>query len=566
MKIKNFIDNVCNQIKYKPARKDIAEELQLHIEDIKDNYLCKGYQEKEAEEKAVEQMGKAEEIGKKLNKIHRPQLDWKLIILVCVLICFGFLVALNRGFETVADPERISDYVGITLSATFGAYIFTLIIGGLCGTVIYLIDYRKMSKYSLLMYIIAIILNVTAYIYGVPLGGNILWGLPIIRVSPIVITIPLYVISFVGFISNNVRKNKLVLLGVFSLITLIIVNYESAFVVAIVYAIILTVKLLKTSKYKIRSFIKIWIIPLLMLILFVFSTMITVNCKWDADYPSEYFIKETKIIDNAKFFGKAESMNINKSFFVKNTSFAFFSILGNFGWFVSGAMIIAVILLNIKLILNAKKIKDIYGKLIIIGIASVFILETIGSLLMTLLGLPSEFNIPLVSYGKVSLIMNIMCLALVLSVYRRKNINTYNAKSKSLFEKSAGVIAYRKINGEPHYLIIYSKKNFSGFPKGHIEYGEKEEDTAKRELLEEAGIKVELKKGFRETISYTVFDTPIQKEVVFFLGEMAENEIVNINNKEISKFEMVTFDKAKKILNEELMNVLRSAKEYIDKN
>ena len=47
---------------------------------------------------------------------------------------------------------------------------------------------------------------------------------------------------------------------------------------------------------------------------------------------------------------------------------------------------------------------------------------------------------------------------------------------------------------------------------------------------------------------------------------MAEDEIVNINTNEISKFEIVTFDKAQNILNEELMDVLKIAKEYIDKN
>lgn len=429
MEIKSFLETVCNQIKYKPARKHIAEELELHIEDIKDSYLCKGYPEKEAEEKAVEQMGKAEDIGKKLNKIHRPQLDWKLFILICVLICFGFLVALNRGFEIVADPERISDYTETTLSATFGAYIFTLIVGGICSGVIYVIDYRKFSKYSLLMYIIATLLNVTAYMYGVPLGGNVLWGLPIIQVSPIVITIPLYVISFIGFINNRTKKNKIVILSIFSLMTLIIINYESAFVVAIVYAIISTVQLSKISQHKIRNIIKAWIIPIIMLLLFVFSTMITANSRWDSNYYSKYYIKETKIISNAKLFGKAESVDINQSFFVRNTSFAFLSLLGNYGWFISAVMIVAVIILNIKLILNARRIKDIYGKLIIIGIASIFVLETVGSLAMTLLGLPAEFNIPLVSYGKVSLIINMMCLALVLSIYRRKNINIYNNES-----------------------------------------------------------------------------------------------------------------------------------------
>jgi len=61
---KEFINDVCKEIKYEPANKPIAEELKGHIEDIKSEYLCKGATEKEAEEKAVEQMGDAKQIGK----------------------------------------------------------------------------------------------------------------------------------------------------------------------------------------------------------------------------------------------------------------------------------------------------------------------------------------------------------------------------------------------------------------------------------------------------------------------------------------------------------------------
>ena len=48
----------------------ISEELENHIEESKENYIRDGLEEKEAEEKAIVQMGNAEEIGKKLNKIH----------------------------------------------------------------------------------------------------------------------------------------------------------------------------------------------------------------------------------------------------------------------------------------------------------------------------------------------------------------------------------------------------------------------------------------------------------------------------------------------------------------
>ena len=95
MNTKEFINDVCKEIKYKPANKLIAEELKGHIEDIKSEYLCKGATEKEAEEKAVEQMGDAKQIGKKLNKMYGPKLDWMLLVLICIVMFFGILTCLD---------------------------------------------------------------------------------------------------------------------------------------------------------------------------------------------------------------------------------------------------------------------------------------------------------------------------------------------------------------------------------------------------------------------------------------------------------------------------------------
>ena len=90
MDIKCFLNNVCKEIKYKPARKDISEELEVHIQEIKKDYISDGMNEKEAEEKAVSQMGKAEDIGRQLNRIHKPHLDWKLLILIVGIVPIVF--------------------------------------------------------------------------------------------------------------------------------------------------------------------------------------------------------------------------------------------------------------------------------------------------------------------------------------------------------------------------------------------------------------------------------------------------------------------------------------------
>jgi len=88
------------------------------------------------------------------------------------------------------------------------------------------------------------------------------------------------------------------------------------------------------------------------------------------------------------------------------------------------------------------------------------------------------------------------------------------------FERSAGVIVFRIQDGKPLYLLL-KHPSYWGFPKGHLEDGETEEDTALRELSEETGLsEVELVPDFREVIEYWFKREghSIHKKVVFFLA------------------------------------------------
>ena len=90
----------------------------------------------------------------------------------------------------------------------------------------------------------------------------------------------------------------------------------------------------------------------------------------------------------------------------------------------------------------------------------------------------------------------------------------------SLFRKSCGVLPYRLVNGEREYLIVFEE--FSqcwSLPKGHMEAGETEAETAQRELLEETGLTAKLDTSATAVIEYPI--SPIaKKQVVFFRGEV----------------------------------------------
>ena len=196
MQIKEFLNTVCEQIKYKPIRNSISEELENHIEESKENYIKDGLEEKEAEEKAIAQMGNAEEIGKRLNKIHKPKLDWKLLIILIILLGFGFLVAFTKASSMVSD--------GYDTANVIERYLCALIAGTIFSIFIYFIDYTKIMKYSNLLYIIATLVVVYSFLFGININGlPYIYISPSITFSPVIIAMPLYIIAFVGFLNSE---------------------------------------------------------------------------------------------------------------------------------------------------------------------------------------------------------------------------------------------------------------------------------------------------------------------------------------------------------------------------
>ena len=210
-------------------------------------------------------------------------------------------------------------------------------------------------------------------------------------------------------------------------------SVTSTFIVGVIYLIISTVKLLKENR---KYIIMLWAIPLLLGVIVIslyINSGYDLNRIWSSFNPeidpdgNGYFgINQNLIINSAQLFGEADNTSNLITIFDEGTNFVLMSILAHYGWIITIGVIVAIILLNIKLIINAIKIKDTYGKLIIIGISCLFILQSALNILMNFnLGIKVDINIPLISYGGINLIINMMCLALVLSVYRKKDILVY---------------------------------------------------------------------------------------------------------------------------------------------
>lgn len=110
-------------------------------------------------------------------------------------------------------------------------------------------------------------------------------------------------------------------------------------------------------------------------------------------------------------------------------------------------------------------------------------------------------------------------------------------------EKSCGAVVIKKENNELKLLIIKQTDGYWGFPKGHVEEGETEIDTAIREIKEETNIDVEIDDNFRKVITYSP-RTGVTKDVVFFIGKAISDNLV-IDPKELMDAKWVNYKNAK---------------------
>lgn len=112
-----------------------------------------------------------------------------------------------------------------------------------------------------------------------------------------------------------------------------------------------------------------------------------------------------------------------------------------------------------------------------------------------------------------------------------------------LYEHSCGAVVVRKIGGSRRYLLIKNKRSAHwGFPKGHIERGETDIDTAKREVLEETGLHIDILPDFTQTSEYSI-QGKIEKSVSIFLAETKDTQTV-IQKEEIEDYIWLEFPKA----------------------
>lgn len=440
LKVKEFLNNVCKEIKYKPARKPIFEELGSHIDEIKYENICQGLSENQAEEIAVEQMGDSKQIGKRLNKIHRPKLDWKLLTLILILVGFR-IILYSIHYLNYQGTDFIEWDLKRDIKYTCFGIIFAI--------VIYFFDYRKSKKWANLMYFTATMILIFQWInWYFNIDGMFSDNMYIINMRLWNICIPLYIIAFAGYMTDYKKEDFWYIIILYT-ISCVLIYWQSdsitnTIILILAYLTITASKMFQNNKKSLKKVIGMYIA---VLFLASISMLVMVNIKipylFDnetSEYTYNVYAYETtqkyeeKVLNNLKWIGPADEIeNISD---LNTSQFKFLYLLGTLGIIPATILLLAIVCMSVRIIKNSKNIKDTYGKYLTIGLGTTYIIQSIIHVLMNLnLWIRSDVNLPFVTEGNLYFLINCFTFAIILSVYRRKDINFEEPKKSKLFTK-----------------------------------------------------------------------------------------------------------------------------------
>lgn len=452
-----FINDICSYIKYKEVHKEVREEISLHIEELKEFYIEKGFSEEEAEAKAITNMGKAEDIGEKLNKQHKPQTEWSLIILTAIISVFGIMIMyVSSNFDNQPIP--------------FGRHIFHIVLGFAALVTVYFTDYVKFKKHPVVLFAVAGILLVLCGCFGNEYNGIRSW----IRIGNVSISINsiagiLFVISFCGFLEKCQNDGFIgifimIIIGLSSMLFFALQpSMSMVFMLFIAYAVVL---LRAISLNHFGGNKKIQIISVLSLggISVIFGLLFSLvqnpyriqkllmflnNGAADPLGGGWIYSMGHKLLKASVFIGKASPVtegNIDWVMPSITTDFALINIIYNFGWLVGIVLLVTIAIFIVRMIITSNRVRNSFGFYVALVCCVMLSIQFVLSSLMNLGLCPYlDVSLPFISYGGTNYLTNMIYVGLILSVWRKNNILPRTQKNIGSKEKMITFIDHKLI-------------------------------------------------------------------------------------------------------------------------
>lgn len=429
--VRTYLNKICHPIKAKEVHQEVRLEIANHLSEIIEDRIIEGEPKDDAIRYAIAQMGDPEQIGKELHKAHKPVIEWSLIGLISLWIGIGL-------FAMYAVQFAIGDQSGMHF---FEKKLFFVALGIPTMIMFYFMDYRKIKRYSWLLYSGTIILMLVCQVAGSKINGVNRWiAVGTIGIDIVSLSTYLFLITFAGMLTSrhdgdNSYRTKMLHWGKTILLYLIVPGllYGSvpAFFDFVIYGIGLSMILIfVTKKFKIViTVISSMCVFALILLFLNYNHQITLTRltsflnPWQDPEGSGYTVlRSIESITSAGMWGQG--------FGVKNTTlpyiysdFIFPYLIYSFGW-VFGAMVVGLTVFMAARAMNiSRKLKDPYARALVVGLFSLILIQFVWSVLMSIGLMPiTSASMPFVSYSGLHTTIDMAAMGLILGTYRRKNM------------------------------------------------------------------------------------------------------------------------------------------------
>lgn len=419
-----FLAKVKSKVKSKEAHKMIEQELHHHLQELSHSFQNRKDSKEEAERQAVQEMGNPYSIGEKLNKLHKPRMDWVLLILFIMIGAISFLPLIGNA-PNPSFLERQAIWLGLASIVTLSFLFF---------------DYRKLMNRWIGFYVSGVFLLLYLLVFGATQNGVLRWisfGGFTIDATPI--TMLLFFLAWAGvFTKEKTMFNgwRQIVIFVLFWIPFILYMMLPYFPYSIFYFFCVLMMFTFSHISKKCKFITVTA-NMTMCLLFIVPILINFRGSRLSERlfsflsPEKYYngpgymyilIKE--FLADAGWFGNGLKGDLSiQALPDAHTDFVFPYLVYSLGWLFGIFLSILLLVFIWRISQTASKTKDYYGKILVVGGATLIGVPAVWNILMGLGFAPIiNVSLPFVSYGGSALLFYSAVLGIILSVYRRKDI------------------------------------------------------------------------------------------------------------------------------------------------
>jgi cell division protein FtsW (lipid II flippase) len=428
-KFEEFLSKVMSKVKSKEAHNKIKKELTNHLQELSQFYKKRGFSQEDADEKAIQEMGNPFTIGENLNPLHKPQMDWILIVLFVMFAGISFLPLVG------GVPDL---FVSSTHFMGRQAIWYTLAVLVIIGFLFF--DYQKLKNWWMYFYAGGLLIHLYLLLFGYMVNGAKKWiFLPGLTVDGTMLSLFFFFLAWAG-IFNKVNefqswKKQAFLLVLFSTPILLYMMVPD-FMISMIYFLCILGMFAFARIHK-KLAVNLSITNLLAGIIFIFmfyktshlSYLFTrlsafINPAADSNGAGYMYVAVRKVLSEAGWFGNGITNDIKFQLLPEaHTDFAFPFLVYSLGRAFGFVLCLILLIFISRISKNAFKTKDLYGRLIVIGGATLFAVPTTWNILMSFGVVPiMGVSLPFISYGGSAILFYAAVLGLILNVYRRKDL------------------------------------------------------------------------------------------------------------------------------------------------